>query len=89
MYVIHTRHGHPYTSHGIGSAWKRACARTRIKEVTLKDIRAKALTDAKCLGYSIEQLRVGAAHTDTQTTHHYIKRRETPVSDVRLSLPAR
>ncbi len=87
MYVIRTRHGHPYTSHGIGSAWKRACVRAGIEDVTLKDIRAKALTDAKRLGYSIEQLRVGAAHTDTQTTHHYIKQREIPVSDVCLDLP--
>ncbi|WP_081463671.1 tyrosine-type recombinase/integrase [Candidatus Glomeribacter gigasporarum] len=87
LYVIHTRNGCPYTSHGMSSAWRRACARAGIEDVTLKDIRAKALTDAKRLGYSIEQLRVGAAHTDTQTTRHYIKQREIPVSDVCLSLP--
>lgn len=54
MYLIHTEHGQPYTAHGIGSAFERACERAKVTGVTLKDIRAKAATDAKKLGYAIE-----------------------------------
>jgi integrase len=89
LYVIHTLQAKPYTTHGVGTAWERACERAGVENATLKDIRAKALTDAKRLGYSMEQIMVGAAHTDADTTSGYIKRRETPVSEVRLELPHR
>jgi hypothetical protein len=39
----------------------------------VKDIRAKALTDAERAGYSIEQLHVAAAHVDSKTTEIYVK----------------
>lgn len=87
VYVIATEHGQPYTAHGIGSLFERACERAGIKGVTLKDIRAKAATDAKRAGYSEEQLKVALAHTDTSTTRHYIRGREVPVSQVFLELP--
>ncbi len=86
-YVIQTRNGHPYTTSGIGSAWERACKRAGMENTTLKDLRPKAITDGNHSGYSIEQLMVGAAHTDTEMTKNYIKRYETPVSEVRLDLP--
>lgn len=89
MYVIHTMHGMPYQSSGLRTAWDRACKRAGIVDATLKDLRAKALTDAKKAGYQIEQLRIAAAHSDTNMTNEYIKRRETPVSEVILNLPAR
>lgn len=87
LFVIRNQYGDPYTAHGIGTAWKRACGRAGVKNATLKDLRAKALTDAKRDGYAIEQISVGAAHTDTSMTEHYIKRRTTPTSELLLSLP--
>jgi integrase len=87
IYVIHTEHGQPYTAHGIGSLFERACDRAGIEGVTLKDIRAKAATDAKRQGYSIEQLKTAMAHTDAATTRDYVRSREVPVSEVVLRLP--
>lgn len=89
LYVIHTAKGQPYSRTGIGSAWKRACQRTGVTGLALKDLRAKALTDAKGAGYRREQLQVAAAHSDAQMTERYIRLRETPVSEVTLELPAR
>lgn len=89
MYVIHKRDGKPYDAHGLNTAWDRACERAGVEKATLKQLRAKALTDAKKAGYSIEQLMVGAAHGDKSTTDGYIKRRETPISEVLMALPAK
>ncbi|WP_157236175.1 hypothetical protein [Chitiniphilus shinanonensis] len=47
------------------------------------------MTDAKKLGYEIEQISIGAAHTDISMTETYIKRREVPISEVTLPLPKR
>lgn len=87
IYIIHTEHGQPYTSHGIGSLFERACERAGIEGVTLKDIRAKAATDAKELGYAEAQIQTALAHTNGATTRSYIRSRETPKSEVLLSLP--
>lgn len=87
LFVIHNQHGKPYTTSGIGTAWKRARDRAGVTDATLKDLRAKALTDAKRDGYAIEQISVGAAHTDTDMTEQYIKRRTTPTSELLLTLP--
>lgn len=87
IYVIHTEHGQPYTSNGIGSLFKRACARAGIKGVTLKDLRAKAATDATKQGYEEKQLQTALAHTDGATTRGYIRSREIPVSEIVLKLP--
>ncbi len=87
IYLIHTEHGQPYTAHGIGSLFRRACKRAGIEGVTLKDIRAKAATDAKNMGYKDLQLQTALAHTDSATTRGYIRSREVPVSEVVLKLP--
>ncbi len=87
VYIIHTEHGQPYTSNGIGSLFDRACQRAGISGVTLKDIRAKAATDAKSQGYSQDQIQIGLAHTDGGTTRDYIRSREVPVSELILRLP--
>jgi integrase len=88
LYVIHTLDGRRYTAAGVRSAWKRASARAGVKNATIKDLRAKALTDAKKLGYTIEQIQVAAAHSDVTTTQDYIKLKEIPESVVELPLPA-
>lgn len=87
LYVIHTHKGQPYATRGIRSAFSRACHRAGIENATAKDLRAKALTDAKTSGYEIEQIRVGAAHTDKAMTEEYIKLRQTAKSEVMLLIP--
>lgn len=87
VYLIHTQHGQPYTAHGISSAFERAAERASITGVTLKDIRAKAATDAARQGYTDEQIKTALAHADTSTTRGYIRTRTVPVSEVILSLP--
>lgn len=87
--VIHNLRGKPYESTAFLAAWDRAAKRVGLgdKPYTIKDIRAKALTDAKKAGYDIKDLMVAAAHTREQTTQIYMKKREIPVSEVRLYLP--
>jgi integrase len=87
LYVIHTLAGRPYSASGLCTLWVRACVRAGIANATLKDLRAKALTDAKQMGYTKEQLQITATHSDLKTTEIYIKSRETPVSEVVLKLP--
>lgn len=87
MYVIHTLDGRPYAANGIGTAWRRACARAGVEDATLKDIRAKAATDAEKAGYTKEEIRVGLAHTDTGMTEHYLRGRKAEQSSVELTLP--
>lgn len=89
QYVIHSIDGQPYAANALLTAWKRAAKRAELLEngYTVKDIRAKALTDAERAGYSIEQLQVAAAHADSKTTEIYVKSRSVPVSEVRLKLP--
>ncbi|MDZ4056035.1 MAG: tyrosine-type recombinase/integrase [Polynucleobacter sp.] len=87
MYVIHTEHGQPYTAHGIGSSFDRAKERAGILGVTLKDVRAKAATDAKDQGYSMQEIQIALAQADESTTRGYVRSREVPVSVVNLVLP--
>lgn len=53
----------------------------------LKEMRAKATTDAKKAGYSMGELQVALAQTDQSTTKGHVRTRETPVSRVELKLP--
>ncbi|MGA7781152.1 MAG: tyrosine-type recombinase/integrase [Paraburkholderia sp.] len=90
-YVIRDKHGKPKTDQACRDAWEGAMDRCGLDEApyTIKDIRAKALTDAKKAGYDIDALQVAGAHTDRSTTEGYIKSREVPVSTVRLALPVK
>ena len=89
-YVVVNSRGKPRTAAACRDAWRDAIERAEIgnPDYVVKDIRAKALTDAKKAGYDIEALQVAGAHTDRATTEGYIKQREVPVSTVRLHLPA-
>lgn len=84
LYVIHARKGQAYDAHGLGTAWRRACQRAGVEDATLKDIRAMAASAAKQQGYELTEISVGLAHTDTKMTEHYVRGRETPVSQVKL-----
>jgi len=87
LYVIHTGSGKPYTAHGLGSAWRRACERAGVEDATLKDIRAKAATDAKRMGYTKKEISVGLAHTGEGMTEQYLRGRDAERSSVELRLP--
>lgn len=93
IYVVHKLDGGPYTMSGLRSAWQRACARVEvdgvrvgIKNATIKDLRPKALSDAKRAGYDNAQLQVAAAHASVTTTEGYMRGFDEPVSAVRLTL---
>lgn len=89
IYVFHNEEGQPYTAHGLHTFWDRGCKRAGVEDATVKDLRAKALTDAKKRGYKIEQIQIAAVHADVSMTETYIKDRITPVSEVVLDLPKR
>lgn len=88
-YVIRDRRGNPKTDQSVRDAWEGAMERAGLndKPYTIKDIRAKAMTDAKRAGYDIDALQVAGAHTDRSTTEGYIKAREVPLSKIVLHLP--
>ncbi len=86
-FVIHTEHGQPYTASGVRSAFKRAAIRSGVEGVTLKDIRAKAASDAKKQGFTEAQIQVALVHSDQATTLGYIRDQDAPVSVVAISLP--
>lgn len=89
-FVVINKKGKAKTAAACRDAWRDAITRAEIGDVdyTVKDIRAKALTDAKKAGYDIDALQVAGAHADRATTEGYIKQRDVPVSKVRLHLPA-
>lgn len=87
--VIHTRTGKAYTPHTALYHWREACRKAKLEEYgyTIKDIRAKALTDAQRAGYDLKAIMEAAAHTKQSTTETYFKQRAIPVSEIRLTLP--
>ncbi|MBR8151049.1 tyrosine-type recombinase/integrase [Burkholderia vietnamiensis] len=89
MPVIHTRKGKRYAANTVLKAWKTAADRAGLTEFryTVKDIRAKALTDGERAGYDVKTLQIAAAHTDEKMTETYLKQRNVPVADVRLHVP--
>lgn len=88
-YVIRDKKGKPKSSAAVRDAWLDACDRAGLKnkDYNIKDIRAKALTDGKKAGHSMQDLQIAGAHTTASTTEIYIKQREVPVSKVRLKMP--
>lgn len=88
-YVIHDETGTPRVTKDVRDAWIKACAKAKLTSYgyTVKDIRAKALTDADKKGYSLQELSVAAVHTSTQTTAIYLKRKKVPVSNIVLDMP--
>jgi integrase len=86
-FVIHNLKGKPYTKSGIETAWDRACERAKVKDAHFHDLRAKAQTDAKRWGYTLQQIQDGATHASVATTEGYIKLREELESKIALPMP--
>lgn len=89
-YIIRDKDGEPKTAKAVRDAWNDAKRRAGLadKPYTVKDILAKAMTDAEKAGYSKEELRIARAHTSVETTEIYLKDKQVPVSSVRIKLPA-
>jgi integrase len=101
-YLIQTAQGSGYTASGIRHALDRAAeiaglapprkpgqAKPSASGYTAKDLRPYAASVAKRQGYTLEQLKVGLAHTSITTTEGYVQQHTTPVSAVLLKLPTR
>jgi integrase len=86
-YVLHTRTGRSWSDTAALEVWRKACNRAGLQKYryTIKDIRAKAITDAADGGYTIEQLRIAAVHTKTATTQIYFKGKKQGKSEVRMT----
>lgn len=87
--VIHNLVGDAYTKDGIETAWSRACRRAQVDDAHFHDLRAKALSDAKRRGLSMEKLKDAATHASVGTTEGYMRGFETQVSELNLTLPKR
>jgi integrase len=87
--VIHQLNGKPYGATGLRSAWDRAGERAKLtaENYNVKDIRAKAMTDAKRAGYETKMLSIAGAHSNERTTEIYFKELDIPVAHVRLIVP--
>jgi hypothetical protein len=90
-YVICQKDGTPYQSDGILSRYlaaERALSRGRLY-LNPKALLPYAVTSAKRQGATLEQLKVGRAHSNISTTEGYIQQHDVPVSEVMLALPPR
>ena len=87
--VIHNLKGRPYSKDGIETAWQRACRRAGIDDAHFHDLRAKALSDGRRQGLSIESLSASATHASVTTTEGYLRGMEVKRSALRLSIPKR
>ncbi|UGQ44932.1 tyrosine-type recombinase/integrase [Massilia endophytica] len=83
-----SKSGKPYTKSGLSSMLRRAKDRAGLEgEVTFKDIRARAATDAALRGQQREEIQKRLAHTSAETTEIYIKELVPDVSELAMALP--
>ncbi len=89
VYLFANRNGTCYDKSGLKSMWNRAKKRAGFEDVdmTFRDLRALAATDAAKAGQSKDELRKRLAHTTTETTEIYIKEVVPETSDIDLPLP--
>jgi integrase len=87
MFVFHTLKGQPLTASAVKSAWRRARERAGIKDAWFRDLRPKALSDAKRQGLSLEKVRDAAGHSSVSTTEGYMRGFEVKEANLGLTLP--
>jgi integrase len=71
----------------VKSAWRRARERAGVKDAWFRDLRPKALSDAKRQGLSLEKVRDAAGHTSVATTEDYMRGFELKKANLQLTLP--
>lgn len=87
VFVFHTLKGQPFTGSAIKSAWRRARERAGVTDAWFRDLRPKALSDAKRQGLSLEKVRDVAGHTSVSMTEGYMRGFEVKEANLKLTLP--
>lgn len=87
LFVFHTLKGQPLTASALKTAWRRARERAGIKDAWFRDLRPKALSDAKRQGPSLEKVRDAAGHASVTTTEGYMRGFEVKEANLGLTLP--
>jgi integrase len=87
VYVFHTLKGTPLSASAVKSAWRRARSRAGVADAWMRDLRPKALSDAKRAGLSLQQLADAAGHVSVTTTEGYLRGFEVKEADLGLALP--
>lgn len=87
-YVFPTQKGTPYAKTGLISMWDRARERAGITDdVTFKDLRSLAATDAAKTGKQMAEIQKRLVHTSSKTSEIYIKEAIPDVSAIDMKLP--
>lgn len=73
-HVFTTQAGTPLTYSAVASAWRRACARAKVQDAHIHDLRAKALTDKDAREGMAAARAMGAHSTEAQTAD-YVRHR--------------
>lgn len=72
LILLGQRNGKPRSYFGVRDLWDRACARAKVADAHLHDLRAKAITDARRQGLNPQHL---AGHTTEAQTVRYLRDR--------------
>ena len=88
-FLFVNRNGKTYAQQSLNSMWDRAKERAGLKEVdiTFRDIRALAATDAARSGSEMEEIKKRLVHTTTKTSAIYIKEAISEKSELVSALP--
>lgn len=84
--VFHGLKGQAYSKDAIETAWQRARARQGIEDAHFHDLRAKALSDAKRAGVSLQAIQDAAGHASVTTTEGYLQGFDVKRADLGLTL---
>jgi integrase len=92
LFVFHTLRGGMLSASAVKSAWRRARERAlgdlpAAQRPRFRDLRPKALSDAKRRGLSLDDLKDAAGHRSVTTTEGYLRGFETVDARLRLELP--
>lgn len=89
IYLFANRNGQAYAKSGLKSMWDRAKARAGLAaiDMTFRDLRSLAATDAARSGKSKDDLRRRLAHTSVDTSEIYIKEVIPEISEIDVSIP--
>jgi len=83
-----TRWTHAQHCVRFGRSGIELCVRAGYKGITIKDIRPNALTAADAMGYSLDQIRKGAAYTTVTTAEPYLAQYRDVVSPIETETAA-
>lgn len=85
--VIHNLKMKAYSKDGVETAWTRACERAGVPNAWFRDLRPKALSDAKRAGVSMQVIQDSAGHLSVTTTEEYLRGFDVKKADLALQMP--